>query len=273
MPEASIDLDAYFARLGYAGSRAPTLETLHAITARHVAAIPFENLDVLLGRPIRLEPAALQQKLLRQKRGGYCFEQNNLLRLVLDALGYHVTPVGARVRWKIPRDVTPARTHLFLRVAVDGTDWLADVGLGGASLTSAIRLEFDREQTTPHEPRRLIREDGRLFHQLWTCTEWVDVCEFTLDPMHPIDCELANWWTSAHPASHFKNRLIVARGGTDGTRSSIRDREFIRRRGPEILERQELATAEELLEVLGRHFGLHFPPGTRFGRPGAPWPV
>ncbi len=273
MPEASIDLDAYFARLGYMGPRTPTLETLHAITARHVAAIPFENLDVLLGRPIRLDPESLQQKLIREKRGGYCFEQNNLLRLVLGALGYHVTPVGARVRWKIPRDVTPARTHLFLRVVADGSDWLADVGLGGASLTSAIRLEFDCEQPTPHEPRRLIREDGRLYHQLWTGTEWTDVCEFTLDPMHSIDCELANWWTSAHPASHFKSRLIVARAGTDGTRSSIRDREFTHRRGPVILERRELATPADLLEVLGRHFALHFPPGTRFGQPGSPWPA
>ena len=98
MPEASIGLDAYFARLGYAGSRAPTLETLHAISARHVAAIPFENLDVLLGRPIRLDPASLQQKLLREKRGGYCFEQNNLLLLVLRALGYHVVALGSSWR-------------------------------------------------------------------------------------------------------------------------------------------------------------------------------
>lgn len=269
---AAPDLDAYFARTGYTGPREPTLPTLHALALHHATAIPFENLDVLLDRPIRLDPGSLQQKLVREKRGGYCFEQNNLFLLVLRALGFTVTPVGARVRWKIPRDVTPARTHLFLRVSVAGTDWLADVGLGGASLTSAIRLEFDRELPTPHEPRRLIREDGRLFHQLWTGAEWTDVCEFTLDPMHPIDCELANWWTSSNPASHFKNRLVVARAGADGTRFSIRDREFSKRRGAEILERRELANPAELLDVLGRHFGLHFPAGTRFPVPNLVWP-
>ncbi|OYV99738.1 MAG: hypothetical protein B7X11_05095, partial [Acidobacteria bacterium 37-65-4] len=82
-----IDLAAYFARIGCARRRKPTLAFLNAIVAHHVAAIPFENLDVLLGRPILLDPASLQQKLIRDRRGGYCFEQNGLLLLVLTALG------------------------------------------------------------------------------------------------------------------------------------------------------------------------------------------
>jgi N-hydroxyarylamine O-acetyltransferase len=270
---APIDLDAYFARIGYAGPATATLETLHALSALHTAAIPFENLDVLRGLPIRLDPASLQQKLVRDRRGGYCFEQNNLLLLVLRTLGYQVALVGARVRWQIARDVTPARTHLFLRVTLDRTDWLADVGLGGASLTAAIPLALDRALATPHETRRLIREDGRLFHQLQQGADWTDVCEFTLDPMHPIDCEVANWWTSAHPESHFKNRLVVARAGPDGTRRSVRNREYVIRRGPEILAQRELATPAELLEVLAQDFGLVFPADTRFGAPGSPWPA
>ncbi len=272
MPEFVPDLDAYFARIAYTGPRDPTLATLHAITAHHAAAIPFENLDVLLGRPISLDPAAIVQKLIHARRGGYCFEQNNLLLLILRALGFRVTPIGARVRWKIPRDVVPARTHLFLRVHLADGDWLTDVGLGGSSLTAAIRLEFETEQITPHESRRLQREDGRLFHQLWTGTAWTDVCEFALDEIYPIDCDLANWWTSASPASQFKARLIVAHARRDGTRCSIRDREFIHRRGPEILTRRELATPDELLVTLADQFGLHFPPGTRFGPPSSAWP-
>ena len=265
MPDPSTaDLEAYFVRIGYAGSRAPTLATLHALTRHHATSIPFENLDVLLGRGVNLASEALAAKLVHARRGGYCFEQNGLLLAVLRALGYRVTPIGARVRWQLPRDVTPARTHLFLRVHLPEGDWLTDVGLGAASLTCAIPLEFDREVPTPHETRRLVREEGKHFHQLWTGTEWTDCCEFTLDEMHPIDCEIANWWTSASPKSHFKGHVTVGRAGPDGTRKAIRQGEFIHRRGAEILHREPIASPEQLLKILREHFDLSFPEGTRF---------
>jgi len=259
------DLDAYFARIGYAGPRASTLETLHAITLHHASSIPFENLDVLLGRGINLAPEAIFRKLVNDRRGGYCFEQNNLLQLILCALGYRVTPIGARVRWQKPRHITPARTHLFLRVHLPEGDWLTDVGMGGASLTGAIPLEFDRELRTPHETRRLVRDGGGLFHQLWTGTEWTDCCEFTLDEMHPIDCEVANWWTSTSPASHFRTGITLALAGRDGTRKAVREGEFSHRRGAEILARVPVTSAAQLLAILAEHFDLHFPAGTRFG--------
>ena len=194
-----LDLDAYCARVGYDGPRAPTLPALHAITAAHTRTIPFENLDVLLGRGIDLDPAAIFAKLVVQRRGGYCFEQNGLLLMVLEALGFRVAPISARVRWQRPRDFTPPRTHVVLRVELDGTSWLTDVGVGGMSLTAALRLEADIEQATPHEPRRLLREGGRWFHQVRLGDAWHDVCEFTLEEMPAIDRELGNWYTSAHP--------------------------------------------------------------------------
>jgi N-hydroxyarylamine O-acetyltransferase len=262
----ALDLGAYFARTGYTGPREPTLATLHAVTLHHATSIPFENLDVLLGRGISLAPAAIFQKLVHDRRGGYCFEQNNLLLLVLRALGYRVTPIGARVRWQIPRDIMPARTHLFLRVHLPEGDWLTDVGTGGSSLTGAIPLEFHRELPTPHEPRQLVRDEtGRMFHQLWTGTEWMDICEFTLDEMFPIDHEVGNWWTSASPASHFKANLVVGRAGRDGTRKAIRGAEFTHRRGAEILAHTTITSAPQLLAILAEHFDLHFPAGTRFG--------
>ena len=259
-----MDLDTYFRRIGYSGPRTPDLATLHLLTLHHATSIPFENIDVVLGRPISLEPADIFRKLVHDRRGGYCFEQNNLLLSVLTALGYRVTPLGARVRWQTPRDVTPARTHLFLRVHLTEGDWLTDVGMGGASLTGALPLEFDRELPTPHEPRRLVREDGRMFHQLWTGTEWTDCGEFTFDVMHPIDCAVANWWTSASPASHFKTNVVVGRAQRDGSRKAIRGGEFTHRRGATILERIVITSDAELLGLLAAHFDLHFPPATRF---------
>ncbi|MDD2599553.1 MAG: arylamine N-acetyltransferase [Kiritimatiellae bacterium] len=272
MPQSEVDLDAYFARIHYVGPREPTLAVLHAILGHHTAAIPFENLDVLLGRPIQLDAASLQQKLVCDHRGGYCFEQNGLLLLILAELGFQVTPLSARTRILRPRDFTPPRTHLFIRIEIAGEIWIADAGTGGLSLTAAIRLDATGEQLTSNEPRRIIREDGRYFHQVKLGDEWSDVCEFTGEEMPLIDRELANWWTSTNPSSTFHQNLMVARAGLDGTRRTILNREFTVRCGARIIERHELATPAELLEVLAQNFDLYFPAGTRFGDHGSPWP-
>jgi len=269
MPSTS-EIDAYFRRIRLTGPRAPTRATLDAIMAAHAASIPFENLDVLLGRPISLTPPAIFDKLVHRERGGYCFEQNGLLLLVLEALGYTVRPLSARVRWQRPRDFTPPRTHLFLRVELDGDSWLADVGVGGLSLTSALRLVENVAQPTPHEPRRLVREDGRWFHQVRLGDEWRDVCEFTLEEMPPIDRELANWFTSTHPESHFRQRLIAARATSDG-RVSLLNRELTLRSRDGRSEARVLADQAELLAVLAERFGLRFPKGTTFACAGLTW--
>jgi N-hydroxyarylamine O-acetyltransferase len=267
----SFSLDAYFARIGYAGPREPSLPVLHALTAAHVQAIPFENLDVLLGRPIDLDPAAVFEKLVHERRGGYCFEQNGLFLQVLSELGFEVAPISARVRVHRPRDVLPPRTHVFLRVEIDGESWLTDVGVGGLSLTSAISLADGPEQLTPHEPRRLVSEGSRWFHQVRFGDEWHDLCEFTLEEMPMIDRELANWYTSAHPQSHFKNRLMVARATATG-RLAVLNHEFTVRGPDGRADTRNLDSPEALLGVLAEHFGLRFASDTRFGPPGSPWP-
>jgi N-hydroxyarylamine O-acetyltransferase len=258
-----IDLDAYFTRIGFDGPRAPTLATLNAIVHAHVKAIPFENLDVLLGLPIDLAPAALEQKLIHGRRGGYCFEQNSLLLHALGTLGYDVHPLSARVRYQRPRDFTPARTHLFVRVELEES-WLVDVGVGAMSPTSALRLEETGPQPTPHETRRLLRENGLIYHQVQFGEEWHDICEFTLEEMPLIDREVANWYTSAHPGSHFKNRLLVARALPDGARVTLLNRELTVRQRDGQAERRILASPDELLAVLEEKFGLSFPARTRF---------
>ncbi len=266
------DLESYLARIGYGGPRRPTLDVLHALTAAHAQAIPFENLDVLLGRGIDLGPDAVFDKLVRQRRGGYCFEQNGLFLDALSALGFQVSPLSARVRIDRPREVLPPRTHLFLRVQVGGESWLTDVGVGALSLTRALRFDLDGEQATPHEPRRILREQGRWFHQARLGGTWTDVYEFTGEEMPPIDRELANWFTSTHPRSHFLGRLIVARASPDGGRVTLQNAELKVRGRDGRAAVQTISSPDELLEVLSRHFGLQFPPGTRFGPPGSPWP-
>jgi N-hydroxyarylamine O-acetyltransferase len=271
---SKLDLDRYFERIGYHGAREPSLAVLHTLTAAHSQAIPFENLDVLLGRRIELSANAVFDKLVVQRRGGYCFEQNWLFLRVLQALGFHVTPLSARVRLDRPRDFTPPRTHMCLRVVLQGAAWLSDVGVGAASLTAAVSLDTCGEQATPHEPRRIVHEDGRYFHQVKYGVDWHDVYEFTGEQMPPIDREVANWYTSTHPQSHFKNRLMVARAAQDGRRYTLLNRELKVRDRTGQAQTYPIETATRLLEALDTHFGLRFPAHTRFG--GAEecaWPV
>lgn len=272
-----VDLDAYFGRIGWSGEASPSLATLHALSRAHVEAIPFENLDVLLGRGVDLADAAVDQKLIHQRRGGYCFEQNTLFLRVLTTLGFVARPLSARVRVGRAREETPPRTHVFVRVELDEGSYLVDVGVGGLSLTGALRLELDTVQATPHEPRRIVYEQGRYFHQAalmgpaGDTPTWVDVCEFTLEEMPAIDREIGNWYTSAHPRSHFRSRLLAARALPDGGRVTLLNRELsVRRRDG--LVRQEIRDPDGLLLALSQHFGLTFPVGTRFDCPGLDWP-
>lgn len=273
MTAMSIDLDQYFTRIGYHGPRTPRLATLDALTHAHTHRIPFENLDVLLGRPIELATDAIFDKLVRRGRGGYCFEQNGLFLAVLRELGFDAKPLSARVRIDKPRDVTPARTHVFVRVEIAGQSFVTDVGVGALSLTRSLRLHEEGAQETPHETRRIVREDGRYFHQAKLGDVWSDVCEFTLEEMPLIDREVANHFTATHPRSHFKDRLIVARADEDGARIIlVNDTLKVRARDGRA-QVTALTSPSALLAALSERFGLTFPPETRFGGPGAAWPT
>src|SRR5258705_9177944 len=152
----AIDLDAYLGRIGYSGTRAPTLETLRALHLRHALAIAFENLDPFLRRPVALDLPSLERKLVQGGRGGYCFEHNLLFKAALDALGFHAAGLAARVVWNLADGATLPRTHMLLRVTIDGEDHIADVGFGGQTPTWPLRLTTGGEQMTPHEPFRLL---------------------------------------------------------------------------------------------------------------------
>lgn len=265
-----MDLDRYFARIGYTGPRAADLQTLRALHQLHVQAIPFENLDVLLGRRIDMSEAAVCRKLVDGLRGGYCFEHNTLFRAVLAALGFEVEPFLARVRFNVPSEVRTGLTHMILRVTIDGRRWLADVGFGGVGGSAPLALDTEETQTTPHEPRRLIRRGEVIVHQALLGSEWKDAYEFVLEPPAPIDFEMGNWYSCTHPQAHFINNLVVAR--LDGAqRLIITNREFIVRQIDGSALRREIASPKELLDLLATRFGLVFPETTVFKAPGLGW--
>lgn len=267
-----MDLDAYFARIGYTGSRTPSRETLTGILRAQVQTIPFENLDVLLGRPIRTDAESVVRKLVHDRRGGYCFEQNHLLLHALRALGFTAVPMIARVRWQVPADIATGLTHMLVRVTLDGRDWLADAGMGSLSLTAPLDMRADVEQDTPHDRRRLVRRDDRFAQQVHFAGEWQDVSHFRPEPAATVDLEMGNWYSHTHPQAHFRNNLMVARATADGRRTLF-NREFTERARDGAATKREIASPDELLAVLAGRFDLHFPAGTRFGAPGAPWPA
>ncbi len=139
--KARFNLDGYFKRIGYAGSTDVTLETLRSIHLQHAQSIPFENLNPFLRIPVVLDIDSLYQKLVLDRRGGYCFEHNLLLAEVLKTLGYRVKGLGARVLWNIPEGVVTARGHMLLLVEIDHDHFIADVGFGGMTLTSPLAVE------------------------------------------------------------------------------------------------------------------------------------
>ena len=144
----TFDLDAYLQRIGFVGSRSPDLATLKAVVLAHAQGIAFENLDPFLGRDVHLDLESLQRKLVHGRRGGYCFEQNLLLDHALRSLGYQTTGLAGRVLWMRPEDAVTTRSHMLLRVDLDGQTYLVDVGFGGMTLTGVLELESD--WSSPH---------------------------------------------------------------------------------------------------------------------------
>lgn len=275
-----IDLDAYLARIGYTGPRTATYATLAGVHAHHAQTIPFENLDILLGRRIAIDLPSIERKLVHDRRGGYCFELNALLGAALRALGFTVAPLIGRVRWQIPAETATPPVHQVLRVETpDAGSCLADVGFGSMSLYQPLRLEFDREQSGCLEPRRLVRRPAApgasevIAHQARLGDTWSDVYVFTLGEVPNVDFEVSNWFTCSCPQSPFLHNLRASRTLAD-RRYTILNREFTIRHADGRVEKRSIATPVELLAILAEYFGLHFPPGTRFTlRPDVPWPV
>jgi len=252
------DLHAYFDRIGFSGDPRPDRETLAALVAAHAAAVPFENLNPLLGLPVPLDPDSLVQKLVHDGRGGYCYEQNGLLAHVLETLGFEFTPLAARVLWNLPEDALTARTHKLLLVRLEDGLVIADVGFGGAVCTGVLDLIPDVPQPTPHERYRLERSNGEWREQIEIGGEWRTTFRFDLTPQLEIDDELGNWFTSASPKSHFTTSLTAARSPA-GRRHALRNFDYTVHVPGQQSEKRRLTAPEEVCDVLERDFEIRLP--------------
>jgi len=254
----TLNLNHYFQRIGYQGDRSPTLQTLQEIHRCHTRAIAFENLNSFLQQPVHLDLASLQQKLIYEGRGGYCFEQNLLFRAVLLALGYPVTNLAARVLWNLPAGTIMPRSHMLLRVDIEGHFYIADVGFGGITLTEPLRLIPDIEQPTSHETFRFIESEQVYTMQVGINQEWKSLYYFDLHEQQIPDYEVTSWYVSTFPQSIFVTSLIVARPDRD-RRYALRNNQFTtyHLNGP--TEQRELSSVGELCDVMETIFLLKLP--------------
>ncbi|MFD8412535.1 arylamine N-acetyltransferase [Streptomyces sp. NPDC059650] len=250
-----LDVQAYLDRLGVTGRLEPDAETLRRLHRAHALTIPFENLDILLGRGIDLDVEVMQDKLLRRRRGGYCYEHNMLFALLLERLGYEVTRLYARPVLDAPKPLP--RTHLMLHVAVGDETWLADVGFGDEGPLEPVLVadgtvvdqggwvyKLEREAGTDKEwVLWLQREDG-----------WFPLYWYATEAHHHIDCVVANWFISTHSSSPFTGRVFLERIAEDW-RLNLNHRKLTLTRADGTVEVRYVVD-EEVRELLDERFEI-----------------
>jgi N-hydroxyarylamine O-acetyltransferase len=215
---STFDLDAYLERIGLSGR--PSLAEVHHA---HSTAIPFENIDPYLGVPVSLATEDLERKLVRERRGGYCFEQNLLLAAAMGAMGAEVELYLGRVRVGAAPGVVRPRGHLVLMVSSEGARWHADVGFGRGTPFHPLPFGPGGEHEQLGWRYRIVEDGPELVLQSFEAGQWLDLYAFPAQPVPPIDVETINWWVCTHPRSPFVTGLLVGLQGSDGVRSLLSD--------------------------------------------------
>jgi N-hydroxyarylamine O-acetyltransferase len=247
------DLSAYLARIGLKEPPAADVDGLLTIQRAHRLAIPFENLDILLGRGISVDPEAIFDKLVLRRRGGYCFEQNSLFLAALNALGFDARPLLARV-WLFANG-TPPKTHMLLLVTINGQPWLADAGFGG-SYTPPMPLEDVIVDSPDGAAYQLMRDNdfGWMLARSIDGQTWDPQYSFTVAPVWPADIDLANHYTSTVPGGLFTNNAMVSIVLPNGFASLI-NRDYSRSSASG-KEQAEIASPKMLQMRLSLLFGI-----------------
>jgi N-hydroxyarylamine O-acetyltransferase len=246
------NLDRHLERLNYSGGVQPTEDGLEALHRAQAYTIPFENFDILLGRGIDLDPATLCDKLVRRKRGGYCFELNGLFLMALRAVGFDARALLARVHLVDP---PTGRGHQLILVTIQGREWIADVGFGVPGLRTPIPFEINHPSTHDGQTFRLV-EAGPfgIMLQTLTATQWQNLYSFDLGHVFPADIVYGNHFTSTHPSSFFTFARVAALPTPDGRVSLFNC--TLRTLTPDGERVQELAEGQAYLDALKTHFGI-----------------
>ena len=219
-------------------------------------SIPFEHLNTLLGRPIRLDLDGIQAKLVRDRRGGYCFEHATLLAAVLEELGFQPVRHSARVVLVSPRTQSP-RAHMFLTVKLAEGTFVVDPGFGGGAAQFPVPLVDSAVKPGDGATHWMSRDGGYWIMRSFADGKTIDGWVSTLEHDNPVDFEMANHFTATHPGSPFLNRLLMNIFTRDG-RVSLMNQDFTIREG-EVVSSGKLADRAALRSFIDQHFGFDFP--------------
>jgi N-hydroxyarylamine O-acetyltransferase len=264
----NVNLHAYFDRIEWGAAARPDLDTLTGLLRAHMDHIPFENLDALLGRAIRLDLASLQDKMVKRRRGGYCFEHATLFAAVLAQLGFAPQRKLARVVLFGPRE-TVARTHMFLLVPLGDELFVVDPGFGALAPPYPLPLHEGMQASLQGGRLHWMARDG-IYQTMHTHVkgEVVSAWTSTLEEEGDMDFEMGNHHVSTHPASPFVNRLML-RALTPEGRVTVLNRDVTIWRGEEA-ESCLLEDRADLRALLVRHFGFDLPEVSGLKVPGIP---
>jgi N-hydroxyarylamine O-acetyltransferase len=245
-----INVSAYLNRINYHGPTKPTIETLRALHRAHLLTVPFENLDIHLNRHIVLDEAALFEKIVVNRRGGFCYELNGLLASLLREMGFQVTVFSANMlHGGIPAKID----HLTLLVELDER-WIVDVGVGDSSRLP-LRLDEEGEQLGVGQRYRFTRVDSRW--TLWSGAEnneWSGEYVFDIDPLELSDFQGACEYYQSAPESYFVQGRICSRATEDGRISLTGDTLIVTRNGQR--EEMPIEGEQDFLHALNEHFGI-----------------
>jgi N-hydroxyarylamine O-acetyltransferase len=249
-----LDIAAYLPRIGGDAARRPDRATLARLLRAHMRAIPFVNLDVLLGRGIDLDLEALQAKLVAARRGGYCFEHATLFAAVLEHVGFAVRRHSARVTLIAPRTEVP-RAHMFVTVELPEGIFVCDPGFG--SLAPDVPLPLVDAPPLPEATHWMVRDEGAWTMRVRDDGRVVDAWVTTLEADPPIDFVVANHYVATHPASGFRQRLML-RALTPAGRVGVMNRQVTFREHGRV-RAELLADRKALRALLRAHFGFDLP--------------
>ena len=247
-----MNVPAYLARIGYAGPVAPTPEVLRAIHRAHMLTVPFENLDISRGRKIVVDQDASVRKIVEERRGGFCYEMNGAFAALLQAIGFQVTLLSARVA-RQDGSFGPEFDHLTLRVDLD-RPWLADVGFGD-SFVEPLRFLPGIAQKDGSQIYRISETAGVFQLEKWeTEGSWKAQYRFTLQPRQLQEFAEMCQYHQTSPESSFTRKRLCTRATPEG-RITLSDLKLIIAHDGKKEERM-LSSEEEWRAALREHFEI-----------------
>lgn len=254
MADVKFDPNAYFKRINYSGSREPTEKTLNEIHICHSLNVPFENLDVFYGKPPLLDEVSLYNKIVKDRRGGYCFEMNGIFSIALQRMGFKVTNLLARVT--IDGINYTSKTHQVILVEAGNKKWLTDVGFGNDGIIAPLLLVEDTDQKQFAHVYRIVKETkfGGYLLQKKTGATYNNMYAFTMDECYPEDFIMSNHYTSTFPESFFKVMRMCTIPTREG-RITLTDNHFKVVKDEEVTV-SEIRNEEEFNNYLRKYFKL-----------------